>query len=94
MHYFVSFLVSCFAIISTRKRESWLLYFNYLSYVLLLLMLCVSTSRCRGGGLRCVTVVVLNHTHLRFDSLFYVPQIVCGVSVLVFVLLYITFCSF
>ena len=40
MHYFVSFIVSQS---SWRERESWLLCFNFLSFVFLLLMLCCSS---------------------------------------------------
>ena len=45
MHYFVSILVLQS---SWRGRESWLLCYYCLTDVLLLLMLCGSSSRCRG----------------------------------------------
>ena len=41
-------VLSSFAIISKRKRESWLLCFYCLTNVLILQMFCDSSSRCRG----------------------------------------------
>ena len=67
-------VLSSFAIIQSRKRESWLLCFQCLSGVLLLLMLCGSSSRCRGlvCSIRLYVIVVFpDHTHLLLYSTHY-----------------------
>ena len=45
-------------------RETWLLYFNCLPYILWLLVFFGSSSVCRG--LQCMIVVIPDHTHLLF----------------------------
>ena len=47
---------------SWRERESWLLCYYCLTDVLKLVMFCGPSSRCRGVGLQCVSVVFPDHT--------------------------------
>ena len=61
----VHYLVSNFAIISLRKKDSRLLYFNCLLLSLAISVLCLFLTKLWVSQ-QCVIVAFLSHTHLLF----------------------------
>ena len=64
LSYAIICVLSSFANILMRKRESWLLYFNCIPDVVPLLLACVSSRMLVCATSECVIVVLPNHSQL------------------------------